>query len=391
MRICYLIYAFYRSGAETLVYSLATRLARRHDVIVGSLYEAGNQEKAKLIREELRRGGVRTFQIGKISGQRRIQALYRLTCILRTERPDILHAHTLLPNVYGRIAGALAGVPVRIVTLHSGGDDLRRQRNYCMERLSLPLATQYVAVSSIPAGYFKERFGRKHPLIIIPNGVDVDRFCNMRFDRDVKRLSLELSASNKVLINVARIDGAKGQEYLIEAVRMLKPSYPDLKVLIVGDTLGNPALTDRLERMIQLYDLRNNVRILGSRSDIPELLAISDLFVFPSLFEAQSIALLEAMASGLPVVASKIPAVEEMIADGKEGRLFPIGDASALASAICELLTNQAFARQLADKAREKVREHYTIEATVKSYENLYCKLTKVNHEEVKDIDHLIK
>lgn len=370
--ICYLVYSFYRSGAESLVYSLATRLATLHDVIVVSLYEAQDTEESARIVSDLEHLGVRTFQLGKQRGKRRIQAVWKLVRILRSEQVDVLHTHTLLPNFYGHLAGWLARIPVRIATLHSGGNDWTDRRNYWMERVIRHLTTQYVAVSAIPASDYNAAFGGAKQLIIIPNGVDINRFQNVRIDRDHKRRSLGLSRSDTVLINVGRVCEAKGQDLLIEAMGLVVRHFPNTHLLIVGDTRSQPELAKGLLQVIRQLQLDHHVHILGSRADVPELLAVSDVFVFPSLHEAHPVALLEAMAAGLPVVASRIPAIQETFEDGKEVLLVPRGDSKAIADALEKIMARPSYAKDLASAAQMKVRKQFSIESTVAAYDDLY-------------------
>ncbi len=375
--VCYLIYAFYLSGAENLVYSLAARLASRYQVIVGSLYEAEDKEESARIVKHLEQFGVRTFEVGKHRGKGRIQTVWKLVRIFRAERVDVLHTHTLLPNFYGHLAGWLARVPVRIATLHSGGNDWTNRRSYWMEHLISRLTTQYVAVSAIPARDYNAVFGEAKQAVVIPNGVDINRFQNVRIDRDHKRRSLGLLPSDIVLINVGRVCEAKGQDQLIEAMSMVAKQYPNTHLLIVGDSKSQPELVERLLQLVQQLQLGHQVHILGSRADIPELLAVSDVFVFPSLHEAQPVALLEAMAAGLPVVASKISAIQDIVEDDREALLIPPGDSEAIAVAVEKLIADPIHARDLALRAQVKVQKQYSIESTVAAYDNLYRSLLR--------------
>lgn len=374
MKICYLIHAFHRGGAEMLVYSLAEKLARRHDILIGGLYEPPDREEATAIIAELEAKGVRTFEVGKVSGRMRFKALYRLTKILFKERPDIVHTHTFLANFYGRIAAKLARVNICIATLHTGTDEWKSAKSFWMERFVLPFTSQFVAVSNVAAQHFTTKFGLSRPMVIIPNGIEIQKFQRVNINRKEKRYSLGLNPNSIVLINVAHIYAAKGHQYLIEAFRRVKKAFSDAELLLVGG-FRDPEFANDLINKVQRYGLSEDVHFLGNRSDVSELLAISDIFVFPSLYEAQPVALLEAMAAGLPVVASQVPAIQEIITNGKEGVLVPPGDATALANAICMLMTNETYAQQLANRGKEKVHKHYSIETTVKAYEKLYEKL----------------
>lgn len=204
MKICYLIHAFHHGGAEKLVYALATRLAHRHDILVGALYEPQDEQEAVTIITDLEEKGVRTFQVEKQPGRMRLKTIYRLVCVLRAERPDIVHAHTFLANFYGRIAASVAGVPIRIATLHTGADEWKKSKAFWMERFVMPLTSQYVAVSSVAASYFSKKFSKKFhpsmPLVIIPNGVEIETFQNVKLDRKTYRGALGLNPEDIVLI-----------------------------------------------------------------------------------------------------------------------------------------------------------------------------------------------
>ncbi len=382
MKICYLVYSFYLSGAENLVYSLTAKLASRYQVIVGSLYDAQNEREGVKIIGDLERVGVRTFQVGKQKGKGRIKAIWKLARILHAERVDILHTHTLLPNFYGHLAGWLAQVPVRIATLHSGGNDWTDKRCYWMEYVIRHLTTQYIAVSAIPASDYRATFGENEQMIVIPNGVDINRFQNVRINRDDKRRSLGLSRSDNVLINVGRICEAKGQEQLVEVMGLVVRQFPNTHLLIVGDSKSQPELVARLLQLIRQLQLDHQVHILGSRTDIPELLAVSDVFVFSSLHEAHPVALLEATAAGLPVVASKIPAIQEIFEDGKEVLLVPPGDSKAIADAVEKIIAHPSYAKRLARAAQMKVQKQFSIESTVAAYDNLYRALLNKRKEQ---------
>jgi len=153
-----------------------------------------------------------------------------------------------------------------------------------------------------------------------------------------------------------------------EAVAMVKRKHPDIKLLLVGEGI----LKGKMEEMCEALDLQENVMFLGDRSDVPDLLSRIDFFVLPSLWEGLPISLLEASASKLPVIATKVSGSEEVVIDGKTGILVPPGDPSALSLAITWMIENRKKAKAMGDEGRKRVKENFNIRTAVKTYEELY-------------------
>ena len=175
-------------------------------------------------------------------------------------------------------------------------------------------------------------------------------------------------AGSPKLLCVGRLAEQKGHRFLLEAMPAILDAHPDAHLLLAGD---GHLLRDLQE---QARPLGDRVSFLGVREDVPALMAAADLFVFPSLWEGQGNALLEAMAVGVPIVATDIPSTRETIADGEHALLVPPGDAPALAAAVNRVLADPDLAARLADAARIRAQD-YDIERTTRHLEAVYTRL----------------
>ena len=187
-------------------------------------------------------------------------------------------------------------------------------------------------------------------IAVIPNGVDTRRF-RRRGEREKTRAGLGLAPVARAISVVATFKEQKGHRFLIEAAAALAPDYPEARYLLIGDG----ELRADLEQRIAAAGLTGQFRLLGLRPDVPDLLAAADLFVLPSLWEGLPMALVEAMAAGLPVVATDVSGTRGVMAGGETGLLVPPGDAAALARAIAALLDDPARAGVMGAAARRRV------------------------------------
>ena len=192
-------------------------------------------------------------------------------------------------------------------------------------------------------------------ITVISNGCDIEQY-GQPVDRAQVRSQLGLAADCRLIAVVGTLKKVKGHRYLIEAMSTLVPRYPDLHALLIGDG----ELKADLRLGVSELGLDRHVHFLGSRHDIPQLLAASDLFVLPSLWEGLSMALLEAMATGLPIVASAVSGTVQAIKPNEGGLLVPPGDVQALASAIDQLLSAPERARSMGAVARQRVEAEFS-------------------------------
>ena len=207
-------------------------------------------------------------------------------------------------------------------------------------------------------------------ITIVERGRDPQRLgqCSQSRRKEARR-ALQLTDEAKVLLNVGRHEFQKGHRYLIEAMSYLHQKNSQLVLLIAGRE-GNT--TQELMTQVKESGLNDQIRFLGHREDIPDLLASADLFVFPSLFEGLPGAVIEAMALGLPVIASDIPSLREVVENGKNALLVPAASPKELAAAIDELLKDPGRMNRFSEKSREIFEQRFTLERYAERMLHLY-------------------
>ncbi len=265
---------------------------------------------------------------------------------------------------WGRLAAWRAGVPVVASALHSTGwpDGVGR-----LNRLLTPITDAFIAVADAHGEYLVQR--KRFPqakVHVIPNGVDVERFCT-----DGERLSvrkeLGLTPTTPVAGIVAALRPEKNHELFLRAAAIVRRRIPEATFLVVGDGPLRPAL----EATAAELGIARAVRFLGTRSDIPRLLAAMDVFALTSRMEANPVSILEAMATGRPVVAPNVGSIAESVADGVTGYLTEQGDGEQTARRICELMENIELARSMGRAGRKVVVDRWSLDVMVHGYEQL--------------------
>jgi glycosyltransferase involved in cell wall biosynthesis len=226
----------------------------------------------------------------------------------------------------------------------------------------------FIAVSEdVAASVLKNFRAPRRRVFTIPNGVDTERY-GQPIDRAAVRRRVKVPVDAQVLIVVAKLMEQKGHAVLLRALPPLLERFADLHVLLVGDGPLRGALAESIAGQAGAA----RIHLAGNRRDVGDLLAASDLFVLPSLWEGLPMALLEAMASGLPVVATRVSGSAQVVVDGESGVLVPAGDAERLGEAIGALLDDPALARQLGRAARERVEGSYSARAQAARHAELY-------------------
>lgn len=244
----------------------------------------------------------------------------------------------------------------------------KRAAHRLLYRVGARMVDGVIAVSDEVARAFREETGsRGARLVVVLNGVDVDRF-PAASGRDDLRTRLGLDPETHLMTMVGTFKEQKGHRFLIEAAASAMPAFPQLTIALVGS--GD--LEADVRARIDDADLAARFLLLGDRRDVPELLAASDSFVLPSLWEGFSVALLEAMASGLPVVATAVSGTTQVMQDGRTGWLVPPGDAGALAAAMKEVLSDPAHAGAMGTAARLRVEDGFGARSQARAYAGLY-------------------
>jgi glycosyltransferase involved in cell wall biosynthesis len=288
---------------------------------------------------------------------------------LRT--PD-LRVWWRIPNVVFEVSAEKAGRHHRLL-------GLKRAAHRALYRRGARRIDGIVAVSDDVADAFARTTGvPRERITTVPNAVDTDRY-PATVDREQVRRDLGLAPQDRVLIAVGTFKRQKGHAVLLDAFTRIAPGRPDVHLLLVGD--GD--LRPEIERRVAELGLGAPVHLLGSRRDVPALLAASDGAVLPSLWEGMSNALVEAMASGLPVVATDVSGTNQVMVDGRTGWLVPPGEDAPLAAAIAALLDDPAEARARGAAARERAVSAFGAGRQVETLVALYRGIATAPIEEV--------
>jgi glycosyltransferase involved in cell wall biosynthesis len=363
VRVLYLAHAFNIGGAEEMVLNLVRRLPARFEPQVCCIHAAGP------IGEEIRKTGTPVAVLGLNPGLRRPFDVNGIRRYLRDARPDIVHTFLLTASLYGRLAAILERVPIVIgteVNIYAH----KRPHHALVERL-LMRGTDRVVVSaeSVRDFYIRQVHADPAKVDVIYNAVDFSQ-ARPAAGRDRTRAALGLPGGTAVAGVIARLTEQKGHRFLFEAVAAT-PQLSDLHLLIVGDGELRPALVqDARDRGIA-----GRVHFLGARRDLGDLLAAMDLFVLPSLWEGLPLSMVLAMGAGIPVVATSVAGIPEVVRHGETGWLVPPANAAALGDAIARLLTSPDRGAALAAAARASVVSRFNVEGYVASVAALYDQL----------------
>jgi glycosyltransferase involved in cell wall biosynthesis len=347
-------------GAESVVARLATSLDAARYRSVTCLFRDG------WLRHRCERAGVETqiLPLKRRFDRRWLRSFARL---VREREVSLIHAHEFGANTYGALAARMLGIPL-IATVHGRSYYADRADRRWAYRVISHLATM-VAVSEDVKRFLVEVTGAAAQRIrVVRNGIGVAAPVS-RDQLRVQRSALGLAPTERVVGVVGSLYGVKGHRYLLEAGPRILATAPSTKFVIVGRGELEPELRAHATRL----GLQDRVHFLGFREDARELLPMFDVFALPSLSEGLSIALLEAMAAGCPVVATNVGGNSELVSDGETGLLVPAADAPSLASAIGRLLNDEVEARRLGDNARCRVTVRFAAERMVGEYQAIYA------------------
>jgi sugar transferase (PEP-CTERM/EpsH1 system associated) len=356
MKTVHLITELDTGGAQKALARLLARLDRqRFNLAVACLY---NGDKA--VAQEIRAHGIPVTDLG-MTAKWRWDAMWRLYRLLRRERPTILHTWLFHANLPGRILGWLAGVPIIICSERTMA--MESKWRYRLNRWTVGLVDRVTAVSDNVRDFCISHIGLPaEKLIVIYNGIELPE--KPLASRQEARAELDLPLDASVIGAVGRLDPVKGVNFLVQALSQVDGAH----LAVIGDGTERAAL----EALADSLGVADRVHWAGHRRDVPRLLPAFDLFIQPSVHEGLPNTVLEAMAAGLPVVATAVGGTPEVVLDGIIGLLVPPRDPQALAEAITRLLGVPDLRRKMGRAGRERVERHFSIEETVRQTEALY-------------------
>ncbi|MCS6297091.1 MAG: glycosyltransferase family 4 protein [Nitrospira sp.] len=346
-------------GAEQVISNLAASLDPAKYRGVLCVFRPG------WLQERSQARGVPTYVI-PTQGMTDWRWAFRFRDLLKYEHVDLIHAHEFDANVQGAAVAIHLGIPL-VATVHG--------KHYFWEKLRRRLAYRWVsrratmvAVSEDLKRFIVEKVGvSSERITVLYNGVDVPPIPVLA-DIEACRREINLQGTDRVVGVVGNLYPVKGHQYLIDAIPEVLEKYPDTSFVFAGRGQLETALKQQVNRL----GLGTRVHFLGLRQDIPRILALLDVFVLPSLSEGLSMAILEAMMAGKPVIATRVGGNPEIVLEGETGFLVPPKDSPALAASLIALLKNRHLASEFGENGKRRAERQFSLQTMVSSYQALY-------------------
>ncbi len=377
-RVLFVITRLIVGGAQETVMLLAEGLDKKHfqtEVLCGP--QTGTE--GSLIEEVRRRGIPLTILpdlVRELDLIKDIKAFWKLYRFMKAGGYDIVHTNSSKAGILGRWAAWLAGTPVIVHTVHGWGHHDYQQRLVqrvfvWLERISAHIAQRLIVVSTrnIEKG-LADRIATKEKYFTIRSGIELEAFMRPARDRASMRALLEIPLTAPVVGTVTRLSAQKAPTDFAAAAIEIAQTAPDTHFVMVGDG----PLRGEVEGMIVKAGLQKRFHLTGLRRDVADLLTTFDIFVLSSLWEGLPRVLPQAMAAGLPIIASAVDGNTEAVRANENGILVPPGDRAALAEAMSQLLQDRQRAMKMGESGRARVQE-FSVQKMVEDHERLYFEL----------------
>lgn len=352
LRVCHVSLTLKTGGLERIL----ADLVRHHDRSACVPEFLAIKEIGRFAEEIRIAGGI----VHQLQPAGRLGQIAQMRRLFRERKFDVVHTHNTYPHLYASIAAKLAGVPVVVNTRHGqrAGHGWKSRIQF---RWTARLVDRIIAVSDDAA-----------QLCVAADGIPAKKVQRIWNGIDLTDFAMTGPASQPIAISVARLSAEKDFPTLLRAVPNVLKQVPEFRLKIVG---GGPE-RERLDALIRELGLSEQVQLLGERTDVPQLLTEAGFFVSSSLTEGISLTLLEAMAVGLPVVATAVGGNPEIVVPGETGELVPAGDSLSLAAAIVTMCRNPSQWSTMGARGRARVAEHFDVRRMAKDYEQLYRNLS---------------
>jgi glycosyltransferase involved in cell wall biosynthesis len=360
INVLHLIETTEPGGAETMLLKIATGLDKE-------FFSLGGVLGPGWISAELERRNIpvfylplrRSFDLGWVK---------RLQRIIRERQVRLVHSHEFTTNCYATLAAKNEGIPI-ICTVHGKNYYPERYYRRTAYRWVAKNASAFVAVSDDLKRFLHRRLRISNKRIrTVANGIEAEQFDDPCLDREKIRRQLGIRNDTVVIITVAALSAVKGHADLLVAAKEVMRCQKNVMFLIVGE---GPLETD-LRRLSEELGVSPAVRFLGFRDDVPALLRASDIFTLTSYSEGQPVSVLEAMASGLPLIATAVGGTPELVAEGVNGHLVQPRCPRVLADTICRLARDSASRRSLGEAGCALVRKEFSVKRMIAEYAAIY-------------------
>lgn len=358
IKIVYIITSLGFGGAERPLLDLVKFIDRdRLDISVATAVGGGPLE------QEFRNLGIEV-KVFKKKTKLGLEVISSLRKYLEEKKPDIVHTHLFAGDFWGKVAAKKAKVPIIVSTEQNLNLDegwikgLMKTRTY-------RFTNRVIAISKAIKDYTVKTYKvNPEKIEVIFSGIDLTKF-------KTQISKIKISVEKPIIGIIGRLERQKGHEYLIRAIVDVLKQYQKAQLWVIG----KGSLRPQLEEQTRQLEIDKNVKFLGTRRNIPEVLANLDIFVMPSLWEGLGVAAIEAQACGVPVIASNVDGLKEVVGDKKTGLLVESRNSKALAEAIVWALKHPREVEQMVANARRSVEEKFDIKKMVSKYETLYQKL----------------
>jgi len=359
IKIVYIINSLALGGAEKLLLNICRFIDKEKFEVFVCTVNGGGPLLDEFEKLDIT---LKIFQKKSKLGLNVIGQIYRF---LKEIKPQIVHTHLFAGDTWGRIAAIFAKIPIIIVTEHN----LNLDEGFIKKLIKLILSwftDKIIAVSGGVRDYsIKIEKIKADKLEVIYNGIDLTKFAF----RGYKPIDL----ANVKAVVVARLEKQKGHQYLIEALPLILKKYPNF----VLNILGTGSLLADLKSQAGSLGLLNKVVFWEQQLEVEKILPQMDLFILPSVWEGLGIAILEAQAVGVPVLASNVGGIKEIVTDKKTGLLFEPKDPQGIFEAVDNLILNPNLQKEIVDNAYNQVIKKFSLDQMIKAYTDLYLNLIK--------------
>ncbi len=361
--VCQLVHGLPVGGTEVLVDRLVRRLASRFRIVIACLDEIGE------LGQRLIDDGVQVHSLHRRPGFD-WSCVRRLARLLADERVQLVHAHQYTPFAYAAATRLLGRRPRIVFTEHGRFyPDYASRKRKVFNRLMTTRRDRLIAVGASVRQALIDNEGLSASQIqVIYNGVDLSPLAGASGRRAPMRQELGVTDDEFLVLQVARLNTIKDHATAIRALAAAIPSCPHMRLALVGDGPER----QNIETQIAAHKLEKHVTMLGQRRDVADLLAAADAFLLTSVSEGIPVTIIEAMATGLPVVSTAVGGVPELISHGESGLVAPAGDDAQLAEALVRLASDAGLRSQLAECARRRAVTRFSEDQMVDQYARLY-------------------
>jgi glycosyltransferase involved in cell wall biosynthesis len=320
-----------------------------------------------------------TYPVGRtLYSGRSVLSQLRLMSDLRKRQVDIVHTYGWYPNVFAIPAARLARRRAIIASVRDAGAYMTPAKIQAL-KFACRLADLVLANSSAGRNWLVEQGVREQKIEIIRNGIVIPPRVERRVEASRVRREFGIPAETPICACIGRVVSGKGMDFYLRAARILADRGRDVRFLIIGAHSVEHQYQSDVQMLARELNLGDRVIFTGQRQDVSEILHDVDIVVHPSLTEGLSNVILEGMAAGIPVVATRVGGTPEIVEDGRTGLLVPVEDATEIANAIGRLLDEPGMARAFGERARQRVIDEFGVDRMLSKTEALYCRLLEQN------------